>query len=73
MIENVEFQLVGNGRMHCAGCETRIGYALRRLPGVREVHASASTQRITVALDPAAVSVEQVRARLQQLGYEVGR
>ena len=73
MIELVEFQVIGEEKMRCSGCETRIGYALRRLPGVRDVHASAETQRVSVTIDPAEIGPEQVHARLQQLGYEVTR
>lgn len=67
----IEFQVIGDEKIHCSGCETRIAFALRRLPGVREVRASAETQRIAVTIDPAELSPEQVRARLQELGYEV--
>lgn len=73
MIETIEFQVIGNERMHCSGCETRIGYALRRLPGVRDVRASVATQRVSVTIDPAEIGPEQVQGRLQQLGYEVTR
>ncbi len=71
MTIHIEFQVIGDEKIHCSGCETRIGFALRRLPGVREVRASTESQRIAVAIDPEELSVEQVRARLQELGYEV--
>lgn len=71
MITVIQFQVIGEEKMHCSGCETRISYALRRLPGVRDVRASAETQQIAVTIDPSEVSREQVCARLQQLGYEV--
>lgn len=67
----IEFQVIGEEKIHCPGCETRIGFALRRLAGVRDVRASAETQRIAVTIDPDAVSAEQVRTRLQELGYEI--
>jgi hypothetical protein len=35
------------------------------------VQASAQTQRVVVALDPAQISSDQVRAKLQRLGYAV--
>ena len=71
MITVMQLHVIGEEKMHCAGCETRIGSALRRLPGVRDVRASAETHQIAVTIDPSAVSREQVRARLQRLGYEV--
>lgn len=67
----IEYQVIGEERLHCAACEARIGSALLRLPGVRNVQASAQSQQISVTLDSTQVSPEQVRARLQQLGYQV--
>lgn len=69
----VQFEVVGEEKIHCAGCETRIASALRRLPGVEEVRASAETQRVNVTIDPARTSEDEVRARLAQLGYQVDK
>jgi copper chaperone CopZ len=41
------------------------------LPGVEEVQASAETQRVEVTIAPGQVSADEVRARLEQLGYQV--
>jgi copper chaperone CopZ len=35
------------------------------------VKASAATQQVLVTVDPAQVGAEQVRAKLEQLGYQV--
>lgn len=67
----IAFKVIGDEKIHCSGCETRIGFALRRLPGVRDVRASAKSQGIAVTIDPEEVDPEQVRARLHELGYEV--
>jgi copper chaperone len=67
----VQFEVIGEERIHCAGCESRIATALRRLPGVEEVQASAGTQQVKVTIDPARVSAEDLSARLEQLGYQV--
>jgi len=67
----VQFEVVGEEKIHCAGCESRIATALRRLPGVEVVQASAETQRVSVTIDPARTSEDEVRARLEQLGYQV--
>ena len=40
----IQLHVIGEEKMHCVGCETRVSYALRRLPGVRDVRASADTQ-----------------------------
>ncbi len=62
---------IGEEHRHWAGCETRAISALRRLPGFRDVRASAETPQISVTIDPSEVSREHVCAWLQQLGYEV--
>lgn len=67
----VQFEVIGDERIHCSGCESRIGHALRRLPGVQDVQASAETQRVSVTIDTAQVTADEVRARLMQLGYPV--
>ena len=67
----IEYQVIGEERLHCAACEARIGSALLRLPGVRNVQARAQSQQISITIDPTQISPEQVRARLQQLGYQV--
>lgn len=71
MTIKLELKVIGEETIHCSGCETRIGYALRCLPGIQDVRASAETQDISVTLDPTRISPEQVRARLKQLGYQV--
>jgi copper chaperone len=67
----IEFTVTGEQEIHCEGCEQRIGRALRRLPGVLGVEASAQSQRIVVEMDPELVGLEEVRERLDLLGYEV--
>ena len=71
MMETLSFTVVGEDRLHCAGCEQRVSNALRRLPGVHAVRASAQTQHVEITLDAMQVRPEQVRAKLEQLGYEV--
>jgi copper chaperone CopZ len=66
-----EFIVTGEQKIHCEGCEQRIGRALKRLPGVGSVEASAQSQRVIVEMDPEQVGPEQVRERLKILGYEV--
>lgn len=69
--ETIALAVTGDEHIHCAACEERIARALRRLPGIRDVQASARTQRVAVTLDPAEVSPDQVRAKFEQLGYQV--
>ena len=71
MVQTLEFVVMGEEKMHCAGCEQRVSTVLRRLPGVQEVQANATTQQVRMTVDPSQVSAEQVRAKLEQLGYQV--
>lgn len=71
MATNVEFSVTGEQKIHCEGCEERISRALKRVPGVEAVKASAKEQRVSVSIDTARANAEQVRAKLQELGYDV--
>jgi len=70
MVRTLEFVVMGEEKMHCAGCEQRVRNVLRRLPGVQEVQANATTQQVRVTVDPSQVGAEQIRAKLEQLGYQ---
>lgn len=71
MTNTIDFTVTGEQKIHCEGCERRIDRALRRLPGVLGVEASAGNQRVVVEMDPEQVSPEEVRERLDLLGYQV--
>lgn len=63
MARTLNLTVTGEQKIHCAGCGERIGNALRRLPGVQDVQASADTQKVVVTFDPDTVSADQVRAK----------
>lgn len=71
MARTIDLMVTGEQKIHCVGCELRIETALRRLPGIRDVQASAETQRVAVKANSPVVSADQVRAKLEDLGYEV--
>ena len=73
MRTTLEFKVTGEQTIHCVGCEQRIANAIRRLPGIQAVRASAKTQVVQVVIDPAQVDAGHVQTKLQQLGYEVVR
>jgi len=72
MTQTAEYTVTGKQTIHCEGCEQRIGRALMRLDGVESAQASADSQRVIVEFDPEKVGTEQLRERLDFLGYEVG-
>jgi copper chaperone len=69
--KTMNFSVTGDQQIHCEGCEQRIGRALERLDGVQTVEASAQSQHISVETDPAQTSSDQLRERLDLLGYDV--
>lgn len=71
MVRTVHYTVTGEQKIHCAGCEERIRNGLRRLSGILDVQASANTQEVVVSFDPARVTPDQVRAKLEWLGYRV--
>ncbi len=70
MTGTTKFTVIGEEKLHCEGCEQRVGRALKRLDGVREVEASYRTQRVEVEYDPGRIDQGQLRERLELLGYE---
>jgi copper chaperone CopZ len=54
------FKVTGETKIHCASCEQRIDSGLRRLIGVSDVKAGFQTQEVTVSIDDAKLSPEQV-------------
>ncbi|EIL86809.1 MAG: copper resistance protein CopZ [Rhodanobacter sp. 67-28] len=71
MTERIDFTVTGDEKIHCSGCETRIRFALQRLPGVQHVTADAGTQRVVVAFDQVLLTASQIRERLNELGFHV--
>jgi copper chaperone CopZ len=56
--------------IHCASCENTIRTALSRLPGVGAVVPSSATSDVKVSFDAGKVSEAQLRARLEEVGFE---
>jgi sulfite exporter TauE/SafE/copper chaperone CopZ len=55
--------------MHCHGCEHIIETSVRKLSGVRTVKADYPAETVTVAFDPAATSLDEIRATVERAGY----
>ncbi|AFZ69282.1 heavy-metal-associated domain-containing protein [Deinococcus peraridilitoris] len=71
MSEKLTFNITGEQTIHCAGCVQRIDTALHRLPGVEKVFANTQTQQVNVTHDPTQATPEDVRERLERMGYDV--
>ena len=70
MLTSMTFEVVGDQRLACEGCENRVARLLRALKGVERVRAQAGTQRIDVQFDPALANATSIAERLTSAGYE---
>ena len=70
MYRSVIFEVVGDQRIFCDGCERRVEGLLKSLPGVRQVRAQARNQRIEVLFDATALDTDAITAGLAKAGYE---
>lgn len=71
MAETMTKTTVQVAGMTCTGCEQRIGTALRRIDGVREVTADHTTGEVAVRFDPRTTDPVAVRERIALAGYTV--
>ncbi|MFQ5933741.1 MAG: heavy-metal-associated domain-containing protein [Dehalococcoidia bacterium] len=55
--------------IHCGGCESRIQSVLAKVPGVEQVKASQKTQKVELTLDLEVISVQGIKEKLEDLGY----
>jgi P-type Cu+ transporter len=60
---------VRKGAIHCSGCEATIERFLSRIPGVQVVKASEASQAVRVTWEPEVLGIDEVRAKLDELGY----
>ncbi|MGH2373682.1 MAG: heavy-metal-associated domain-containing protein [bacterium] len=56
-------------RIHCGGCEQTVTQAVKSLPGVAKVEASAQTKKVLVEFNPGAVDEAKIREALKAVGY----
>ena len=71
MNKQVKYRVIGEDKMHCKGCETRVIDALNNLKGVQEVQADANEQRISIIFNTDDVGPEELEGRLEELGYKL--
>ena len=60
---------IGGEAIHCGGCEARIEEVLGREAGVRRVKTDHETQQVTVAIDADQLGLDEVRAKLDGMGF----
>jgi copper chaperone len=70
MFRSITFEVTGDQRLACEGCEQRVERLLKALPGVRQARAKAPTQTIEVLFDTAVLEPNAVADRLGKAGYQ---
>ena len=70
MYKSITFEVTGDQRLVCEGCEQRVERVLKALPGVGKVHAQAQNQRIEVLFDTAKLEPSAIAERLVKAGYQ---
>jgi copper chaperone len=70
MLKSITFEVIGDQRIVCEGCEQRIERLLKALPGVDKVRAQARKQRIEVLFDAAVLEATAIAERLGKAGYK---
>ncbi len=70
MFKSVTFEVIGDQRLACEGCEERVEHLLKALQGVRQVRARARNQRIEVLFDAAVLEATAIAERIRATGYE---
>ena len=67
MTKQVQLSISG---MHCASCSTILTRALQKVPGVTSAAVNYSTERATIAYDPAKAKLEHLFAAVSGKGYK---
>ncbi len=70
MLKSMTFEVVGDQRLTCEGCEQRVERLLKTLQGVGQVRAQAHNQRIEVLFDAALLEANAIAERLGEAGYQ---
>lgn len=70
MFKSVTFEVIGDSKMKCEGCEKRVERLLKAVPGVGQVRAQAGAQRIDVLFDTAALDAAAIAERIAKAGYQ---
>ena len=55
--------------MTCGGCEVSVKMAVKKLDGVEKVTASNKEGRATVTYDASRVTVDDIKAAIEKIGY----
>jgi copper chaperone CopZ len=57
--------------MTCTGCEATLRKVLGLVEGVADARADHTSGRVAVTFDPAVADLDDIRAAIEQAGYDV--
>ena len=70
MFKSITFEVIGDQKLVCEGCEERVQHVLKTLEGVGQVRAHARNQRIEVLFDSAVLDANAIAKRVAKVGYQ---
>lgn len=70
MFKSITFEVIGDRRPACEGCEEQVEDLLKAVQGVRQVRARARSQRIEVLFDATVLEASAIAERLRGAGHE---
>lgn len=70
MFKSITFEVVGDQRIVCDGCEQRVKRLLESVDGVDKARADVNNQRIEVLFDAAVVNAAALAERIANAGYQ---
>lgn len=70
MLKSITFEVIGDQRIVCGGCEERIESLLKGLEGVDKVRAKARNQHVEVLFDATRLDANMIANRLGDAGYQ---
>ena len=70
MLKSITFEVIGDQRIVCEGCEQRIEDLLKSLEGVDKVRAKSRNQRVEVLFDATKLDADTIAKRLGNAGYQ---
>lgn len=70
MLKSITFEVIGDQRIVCGGCEERIEGLLKSLEGVDKVRAKARNQHVEVLFDATRLDANTITNRLGNAGYQ---
>ncbi len=69
MLKSITFEVIGDQKIACDGCEQRIEKLLKSVQGVGKARAHMKNQQVDVLFDAAVLDAGAIAQRLDEAGY----